>query len=456
MVAHRTSHLEHFREFLAQQDISKPLKECMYAGVTEWIASAVDKPKLHAPTRGKLMPAEQMATAAFVEQTSLGWDAFCRGQLSRSWRRAILYSSSVKDEYPTETYLRHIKKKLHSLSLTLWECCNGILHGDTKAAQRELRLALIKDRVKEAYERVLDTRLQVLPRDSSLFTRKQLEERLTGDADTLLCWLRTVEVATRAFENCRTKEIAASETASPLSIEQADFIPSERTDHSRREVEQLESDVSVYTQSQYSDRKKKMAAMDDLQDIILYSTQDSQTIISTEDSLPSPGPFHIKPILDQELSSDSSYTYSRRRDVVLSYDTFTASSAALDTPEGYRASRRQIQIVQMEELQQQMDTLYYSAPGNSDDFSLSALSNESDKETGEFSEPISMVASDQSSATSSLSIISASYLGFVGANRCHLTAFFGSDSSSLSSYSDRSISASSQQLRSSASSGVTA
>lgn len=83
MIAHRTTQLMQLQEFLAQQEISKSVKECIYAGITGWIQSQVEKPTLHAPTRGKLMPADQLARAAFVDQTALGWDAFCRGQISQ-------------------------------------------------------------------------------------------------------------------------------------------------------------------------------------------------------------------------------------------------------------------------------------------------------------------------------------------------------------------------------------
>ena len=93
VAAHCNKQIQQLEEFLAQQELLKPVKECIFAGVTEWLASIELKPKLHAPTRGKLMPAEQLATAAFSDQTALGWDAMFRGQISRLWRRAILLSS---------------------------------------------------------------------------------------------------------------------------------------------------------------------------------------------------------------------------------------------------------------------------------------------------------------------------------------------------------------------------
>jgi len=204
MVANRSEQLVKFQEFLAQQDLPKPVKECMLAGLTEWTRSVSAKPKLHAPTRGKLMPAEQMATAAFSEQTSLGWDAFSRGHLSQYWRRAILLSNPTYDEDATETFLRRILRKLHSFSLAVWESRNGIVHGVTRDEAKEMRSKLIKGKVAEAFQRFSDRKIWLLPRDHSLFTKKTMDERLKGDDDALLCWLRSVEVAMAAFERRQT------------------------------------------------------------------------------------------------------------------------------------------------------------------------------------------------------------------------------------------------------------
>ena len=86
-------------------------------------------------------------------QTSLGWDAFCPGHISRSpWRRAILLSSSVRDDDVTEMHLRRLIKKSHAFSLSTWELQNEILHGDTREAQKAIRSSLIRAKVEEAYQ----------------------------------------------------------------------------------------------------------------------------------------------------------------------------------------------------------------------------------------------------------------------------------------------------------------
>lgn len=49
-------------------------------------------------------------------------------------------------------------------------------------------------------------KITLLPRDSYLFTKKNLESRLTGDDDMLMSWLRIVEVALKAYEKTQEKE----------------------------------------------------------------------------------------------------------------------------------------------------------------------------------------------------------------------------------------------------------
>ena len=76
--SHREQQLQGFNEFLNKQEIAIPIKRCMVAGMQGWMQCDEEKPILHAPNRGKLMPTEQMATQAFLDQTEIGWAGFLR------------------------------------------------------------------------------------------------------------------------------------------------------------------------------------------------------------------------------------------------------------------------------------------------------------------------------------------------------------------------------------------
>lgn len=98
--------------------------------------------------------------------------------------------------------------------------------------------------------------------------------------------------------------------------------------------------------------------MEGLSDTILSSILEVEALARQEEledsegSILDPGPFHAVPLVDLELTLDSSYEPSRRRDVALSCDTFTSSGDTTATPEGYREEKRRQQIDRMDILLQ--------------------------------------------------------------------------------------------------------
>jgi len=119
--------------------------------------------------------------------------------------RAILFSSPIRDEDATEIHLRRLLKKLHSLSLEVWEFRNDILHGATLEQSRAIARAATQEQVTRLYELYTSGSLLLLARDGYLFTRKSLTMRLAGDTDTLLRWIRIVELAVKSYEGYHHK-----------------------------------------------------------------------------------------------------------------------------------------------------------------------------------------------------------------------------------------------------------
>ena len=171
-----------------------------------------------------------------------------------------------------------------------------------------MRSKLIKGKVAEAFQRFSDRKIWLLPRDHSLFTKKTMDERLKGDDDALLCCLRSVEVAMAAFERRQSQaatnaalffqpfrtlglqRLAMQRMTITASQQDQQSLPSnqaaenigERVNHSGRESDQLESEVSSATQSQYLDRSNKMAVVEGLQNTLLYSAfEDEQQVNNT-------------------------------------------------------------------------------------------------------------------------------------------------------------------------------
>ena len=403
--AHRTQQLQTLYDYLDEQEIPRPVKQCIYNGIEGWFGSAEEKPVLHAPTRGKLMPADQLATMAFSDQTNIGWEAFLRGHISTSWRKAILLANPIRDEDATELHLRRLIKKLHALSLSIWECRNKILHGDTMEQRKTTKTKLIKDKVTDLYNLYYDGRLPLFARDQYLITKKPLEDRLKGDNDMLMCWLRLLEAAMKAYEVQQAKSqkhadkffqpfralgrqrllesrAATMSQQQEVSTQEAYHDPpTSKISYLQRDEIQLR-ELSPATQSLSLQRGQPSKPVEGISGTILYRTFEADTeetmpndrLLTDEYSITEPGPFGQIPLIDQEFTSDSSYTWSRGRDVALSYDTLTDSSATDVTPDGYRAHRRRSTIAKMDQLISHL-TLLHRMPESSGTSTATASSS---------------------------------------------------------------------------------
>ena len=171
----------------------------------------------------------------------------------------------------------------------MWACRNGILHGNTADTKKEIGSALIREKVTAAYTLYFENKFRVLSRDGSLFRRKTLEDRLKGDDDTLLCWLRAVEVSLAAFDRHQIKaeksapaffqpfrdlgkrkllvaqqlaRIVGQWTEAHTVPETSKFTVEYIAPHLQRESEHLSADVTVATQDQYRRRKQKVASIE--------------------------------------------------------------------------------------------------------------------------------------------------------------------------------------------------
>ena len=111
----------------------------------------------------------------------------------------FIFQPDYKDNDTTETYLRLLLKKLHKYSLEVWEFRNGVLHGATNKKRRHLQTELLREKVTAAYDQYAAGKILLFARDHYIFTKKTVEIRLAGDDDTLLGWLRLLEVAMMAY-----------------------------------------------------------------------------------------------------------------------------------------------------------------------------------------------------------------------------------------------------------------
>ena len=87
--------------------------------------------------------------------------------------------------------VRWLLKHLLELSLNIWQFRNGFLHGATKEDQRRHFSDMLHQQVREAFACYRKTPSIVSTRNTYLFERQSMEERLRGDDDAILGWLNT-------------------------------------------------------------------------------------------------------------------------------------------------------------------------------------------------------------------------------------------------------------------------
>jgi len=146
-------------------------------GVSGWIDSQQELPSLVPPTRGSVMPLDQLAARAFSEQTRLGWKAFLRGHMSSYWKKALFFANTKPAESVVDYMMTKLVKIVFQFSLSLWEFRNGILHGVTLIERRAKWRSLLSDRVAEAFAQYTADPTIVWQSDLYLFTTKSISAR---------------------------------------------------------------------------------------------------------------------------------------------------------------------------------------------------------------------------------------------------------------------------------------
>jgi len=174
----------------------------------------------------------------------------------------------------------------------------------------------------------------------------------------------------------------------------APLAPSPRINlnHSQRETDQVNREVSEQTQQNSQHQRQRARALDGLAGSVLSGINegaDTREEVSSDSDLTGPGTFHVPPLCDQIFSTDSSYSLSGQRDVGFTCDTWTSSSGTSGTPSGYRQAHRQRQIDQAEVLLQRMNAMY-------DEHTNEVSQQEQDTNT---SYPKTIISSNASSLT---------------------------------------------------------
>mmetsp|Transcript_11344 Transcript_11344/g.16326 ORF Transcript_11344/g.16326 Transcript_11344/m.16326 type:complete len:119 (-) Transcript_11344:89-445(-) len=112
----------------------------MLEGLNWWLLGTVAATCPKAPGFGSVHRPQVAATAAYVDQTSLGWGQMLHGRLSKLWGDAYVQDFAGCDTKATHLrWTKGVIKALWKLAFVLWEHRNNVLHGSTEAEQAQLR-----------------------------------------------------------------------------------------------------------------------------------------------------------------------------------------------------------------------------------------------------------------------------------------------------------------------------
>ena len=137
---------------------------------------------------------------ALMEQTTLGYNSFEKGFISKHWRTSQQYwcTSINKSEWEIK-FVQHIQ----DYTYMLWKHRNEFIHGIT-----------LKDSIKEKRQRLREKVKELYNWDRSDLTTQEkkhfnvpLQQKIKGGIDNLTIWIRLVEIIFENSEKVRQTKI---------------------------------------------------------------------------------------------------------------------------------------------------------------------------------------------------------------------------------------------------------
>ncbi len=167
-------------------------------------------------------PISALSVTAFQEQyTTLGWDHFLRGRLSKKWKEAFIKEFLSRNAWANGTHWSSgVITAVLTYSLSLWKFRCALLYGRTKDETARKTIEDLRWKVTRAYKEFTNDPLLVRQDYKHLFD-VPLNRRLLQDCDCLRCFLTTLDLAKEE----RAQYIKCSQTkprdSSSLALSQA-------------------------------------------------------------------------------------------------------------------------------------------------------------------------------------------------------------------------------------------
>mmetsp|Transcript_7234 Transcript_7234/g.10503 ORF Transcript_7234/g.10503 Transcript_7234/m.10503 type:complete len:666 (-) Transcript_7234:216-2213(-) len=300
----KTQLMEDLREALYKGGTPNSVAEGLMTGITWWIQGAAGDTCPRAPGYGKVYGPEVLATAAYAEQTKMGWGQLLRGRMSKLWGEAVAkYNNGSNFKETSNRWSKLIIWSLWKVSLGLWTNRNEVLHGKTLTEQEQRKQEAVNTTIQEAYQIYDQENSIVAAADRYLFAQP-VEELILKQYQYKLCWMRSVT----------TVRHHQKQELEKLRRQAARFFGAQRP-------ESLAPENNIETESVVAHcvtPNGRQIPMEDIASPQSYNLRRRRWAEASSDE-ESDG-YIIPPAMFEELL-DSSYDFSDAPDVILQFDT---------------------------------------------------------------------------------------------------------------------------------------
>ena len=231
----RAAQLEALEEDLYILGTPMAAKESIMIGLNWWLLeySVGTCPK--APGFGSVYGPKVWATAAYVDQSDIGWGQLLRGRPSKLWGAAFVKeTTSTKPKESHLWWTKRFIRLLWKVAFAIWEHRNQALHGKNQAEHDLIQQQEINDTIEEVYQLYQQDTSIVSASAQSLFTRPK-DQLLRCQKQYKLCWIRSVQVAI-AYQQRETKRLQ-KQAARFFGPRKASAAPSQAAVPEQEEVE---------------------------------------------------------------------------------------------------------------------------------------------------------------------------------------------------------------------------
>jgi hypothetical protein len=129
-----------------------------------------------------------------TSQSTLGWDQFLRGRISKTWRNFFTFFK-IPSDLCGSVWTKRLIVALWCYTEHLWKDRNGVVHGKDKDEQKRLMRDTLLLQVADEYENYNKDPFIISRSMSYLFDKHSIQDRLLMNSETLQCWLCSVAEA---------------------------------------------------------------------------------------------------------------------------------------------------------------------------------------------------------------------------------------------------------------------